>query len=226
MVHRQFFYFTGFIINVILQVLLNQCWLVIECTLRNKLEWNQDQNTNIVVQINEFDLQNGGQFIQASMCSDMFQLFWKMSMETADARYVDQYAYFYMTYKGDVEFAVTYIVCIVVSYVYVENASQKESYPDTSLSDKLTKNMKTWIMKNTSTSNTVHKVNDGGTVLQLRVIWWQLHTQTFGDFNPHYLIPQISVGKTTPTWAYLHHNYFYSYCVYSLGNMSCKCCDM
>ena len=73
-------------------------------------------------------------------------------METADARYVDQYAYFYMTYKGDVGFAFTYIVCIVVSCVYVENASQKESYPDTSLSYELNKNVKPCIMKNTSTS--------------------------------------------------------------------------
>ena len=41
---------------------------------------------------------------------------------------IDPYANFYMLYTEDVMFTISYIVYIVVCYMYVENDSQKESW--------------------------------------------------------------------------------------------------
>ena len=34
---------------------LNQCWLIVNWTLRNKLQWNSNQNTILFIHANEFE---------------------------------------------------------------------------------------------------------------------------------------------------------------------------
>ena len=50
---------------------LNQCWDIVNWTLRNKLQWNLNQNPYIFIQenvIESVDCENGGHLVLASMC--------------------------------------------------------------------------------------------------------------------------------------------------------------
>ena len=50
---------------------LNQCLLIVNWTIKNKLQWNLNQNINIILSRNyiwKYHLQNGGHFVQACMC--------------------------------------------------------------------------------------------------------------------------------------------------------------
>ena len=46
---------------------LNQCWLIVEWILRNKLQWNSNQNTKLFIHENWKCLQNGSHFVQEEM---------------------------------------------------------------------------------------------------------------------------------------------------------------
>ena len=50
---------------------LNQCWVIVSWTLRNKFQWNFRRNSYIFIQENAFQkchLRNGGHFVSAPMC--------------------------------------------------------------------------------------------------------------------------------------------------------------
>ena len=49
---------------------LNQCWNIVNWTIRNKLQWNINQNSNIFIKkcVWKCRLWNGSHFVLASMC--------------------------------------------------------------------------------------------------------------------------------------------------------------
>ena len=64
---------------------MNQCWNILNLTLRNKLQWNLNRNSDILIKknIRKCRLRNGGHYVLASMCQEL-QILEAMQRQHAD----------------------------------------------------------------------------------------------------------------------------------------------
>ena len=100
---------------------LNQCWIVVNWTLRNKFQWNLNQNSNIFIQENVFEMSSAKRrpfclglnvFIKGAYSSSwQAEYFWKRHMNFTICLFDFKFNHYTST--------CSYIYIYVYIYIYI-----------------------------------------------------------------------------------------------------------